>query len=81
MVEWCIGGGGLVHTSKSYNLCFCVFVFLGMSTTLSELISVITVLAAPSAFGNKLCFENIEVSSGALTDISNDGLDEERTHH
>jgi hypothetical protein len=55
-----------------------------MSTTLSELISVITVitvLAAPSAFGNKLCFENIEVSSGALTDISNDGLDEERTHH
>ena len=70
-----------MHTSKSYNLCFCVFVFLGMSTTLSELISVITVLAAPSAFGNKLCFENIEVSSGALTDISNDGLDEERTHH
>jgi hypothetical protein len=48
---------------------------------LISVITVITVLAAPSAFGNKLRFEYIEVGSVALTDILNDGLDEERTHH
>ena len=45
-----------------------------------SIVTVITlVLAAPSAFGKKLQFENVEVSSGALTDISNDALDEDRT--
>ena len=45
-----------------------------------SIVTVITlVLAAPSAFGKKLHFENVEVSSGALTDISNDALDEDRT--
>ena len=43
------------------------------------IVTVITVLAAPSTFGNKLHFNNIEVSTGALTDISNIGMDEERT--
>jgi hypothetical protein len=45
---------------------------------LLSVVTMMTVLAAHSAFGNKLHFENVEVSSGASTDISNDGLDEER---
>jgi hypothetical protein len=45
---------------------------------LLSVITMMTVLAAHSTFGNKLHFENVEVSSGASTDISNDGLDEER---
>ena len=44
-----------------------------------SIVTVTTVLAAPSAFGNKLHFENVEVSSDALTELSNNGLDEERT--
>ena len=31
---------------------------------LISIITIVTILAAPSAFGNKLHFENIEVSSG-----------------
>jgi hypothetical protein len=47
---------------------------------LSSIVTVITVLlAAPRAFGNMLHFENMEVSTGALTDISNDGPPEEGT--
>jgi len=44
-----------------------------------SIVTVTTVLAAPSAFGNKLHFENVEVSSDTLTKLSNNGLDEERT--
>jgi hypothetical protein len=48
---------------------------------LSSIMTVITVLlAAPRAFGSKLHFENMEVSTGELTDISNDGLPEEGCH-
>ena len=47
---------------------------------LSSNVTVITILlAAPRAFGSKLHFENMEVSTGELTDISNDGPPEEGT--
>ena len=36
---------------------------------LLSVVTMMTVLAAHSAFGNKLHFENVEVSSGASTDI------------
>jgi hypothetical protein len=45
---------------------------------LLSVITMMTVLPSHSAFGNKLHFENVEVSTSASTDISNDGLDEER---
>ena len=44
-----------------------------------SIVTVTTVLSAPSAFGNKLHFENVEVSSDTLIKLSNNGLDEERT--
>jgi hypothetical protein len=48
---------------------------------LSSNVTVITILlAAPRAFGSKLHFENMEVSTGELTDISNNGLPEEGCH-
>jgi hypothetical protein len=42
---------------------------------LLSIFTVMTVFAPHSAFGNKLHFENFEVSSGALTEISNNVLE------